>query len=235
MAEYYLTTEVKPAIRREVLKKLSLTGSLLVICSFCYSYFFLKSDLLTAIGSCGVLAGLVVYSYFRSVKQQQALAANYRLVVTPTTITRTQSPLPPIALIYNEITSITQSHAGVLTIATADKQRAVYIPVYISDRAELLRELAAFAPLTISTQQPLSEKLTPLASIAMIGLMGIFYTVSNKVVSTISGVLILGVLAWAGWLIWRNPNLPPQVRRARWFLPLVFLSILAGIIARLQH
>lgn len=233
MAEYYLSPEVMPAIRRQVLRRMLLMGFMLLVGGFCYSYFFLKSELLVALSTCGLFLGVVIFSYFQSVKQQQALAANYRLLVTDEAITRTQAPLPPMQLASAEVTSITQNKAGVLTIATADQYRAVYVPRHIHNRDELLRELAGYAPLTLLTEKTLREKLGAYAGFAMMALMGVFYLVNNKAVSTITGVLILGVLAWSGWHIWRNPNLLPQARRLRWFLPLVFLSILVGIIARL--
>jgi hypothetical protein len=233
MADYYLSPDVMPAIRRQVLRRMLSMGFLLLVGGFCYSYFILKSDSVVAMSTSGLLLGVVIFSYFRSVKQQQALAANYHLLVTDAAITRTQAPLPTIRLAPAEITGITQNEAGVLTIATADQHRTVYVPLYITNRDELLRELATHAPLTIAAQKTLLEKLSPYAGFGMIALMGTFYLVDDKAISTSTGVLILGVLAWSGWHIWRNPNLPPQTRRLRWLLPLVFLSVLVGIITRL--
>jgi uncharacterized membrane protein YiaA len=233
MAEYYLSPEVMPAIRQQVMRRMLFMGFLLMVGGFCYSHYILKSEITVALSTCGLFLGVVIFSYFQSVKQQQALAANYRLLVTDAAITRTQAPLPTIRLAPAEITSISQNQAGVLTIATADQYRAVYVPRHVHNRDELLRELASYAPLTILTQKTLLEKLGAYAGFAMLALMGIFYLIDNKMVSTITGVLILGVLAWSGWHIWRNPNLLPQARRLRWYLPLVFLSILVGIIARL--
>jgi uncharacterized membrane protein YgdD (TMEM256/DUF423 family) len=233
MADYYLTPEVMPAIRRQVLNRLLKMGSLALIGGFCYSYFVLKAETSVALSSSGMLLGVVLFSYFYSVKQQQALAASYRLLITPTGITRVQAPLPPIQLASTEITSITQNRAGVLTIATTDQHRAIYVPVYISNRAELLNELATHAPLTVPDRKTLIEKLSTYTGLATLALISVFYSVDNKWVSTIAGTLVLGILAWSGWHIWRNPNLPPQVRRMRWFLPVVVLSIIVGIIARL--
>ena len=234
MADYYLTPEVMPAIRRQVLKKTLLLGALAVAAGFCQSYFLLKAEVTVALGTCTLLFVVVLFASFYNVRRQQALATAYRLLLTPTGITRTQAPLPAIQLAPAEITRITQHPTGVLTIATTDQQRTIYVPMHVHNREELLRELASYAPLTPLAQAPLAERISPYVNVAVVALMGVFYAFDNKLVSTFSGGLILCLLAWASWLIWRNPNLPPQTRRLRWFLPVVFLAILGTLLIRLM-
>ncbi|MGI4865728.1 MAG: hypothetical protein ACRYFZ_17530 [Janthinobacterium lividum] len=233
MAEYYLTPEATRATQKALLKQAILFAAIMLIAGVGYNYWGLHADNSVLLLVLVMATGTSIYSYFRNLKQQKLAIESYRLVVNTDGISRFTTLLPPIQLASVEITAITQHAQGNLAITTADKYRAIYVPAHVANRSELLHELARFAPLTIVDHKTWTAKLMPLVAIGMLGLMGLFYTVSNKVISTITGLLLLGILTWSCWHIWRNKNLPRQSRRLLWFMPLILLSIVAGIITRL--
>ncbi|RZJ87145.1 MAG: hypothetical protein EOO60_12510 [Hymenobacter sp.] len=233
MAEYYLTPEATRATQKALLKQALLFAAIMLIGGVGYGYWGLHADSRVLLLVLVTATGVSTYSYFRNLKQQKLAIESYRLVVNADGISRFTILLPPIELAAVEIATITQHAQGNLAITTADKYRAIYVPAHVTDRPALLLELARFAPLTVVEHKTWTEKLMPLIVIGMLGLMGLFYTVSNKIISTITGLLLLGILTWSYWHIWRNKNLPRQSRRLLWFMPLLLLSIAAGMIARL--
>lgn len=235
MTEYLLTPKAIEATQRILLRRALFFTVILSVSSFCYGHFVLHSEARVDIFMTLFVVGLMVFSYFRNLKREKLVIPTYRLLLEPDCISRFQSNLPPMRLTADDITSITQNSQGVLTIASADKYRAIYIPAQVTNRNELLADLAKLKPLTILTHKTFLEKLAPYMSVAILGLMGVFYAVNDKVISTISGTILLAILAWSAWHIWRNKDLPRQSRRLLWFMPLVWLSILAGVIVRLMQ
>ena len=233
MAEYYLTPEAVQVGQRATLTRLLLLAAALLAGGFYYSHWVLQAETVVTLPFYILVVVTFTYSYLQNTKQQKLTLESYRLLVEPDRISRFSASMPPLQLVATDITAITQYAQGALAITTADKYRAIYVPAQVTNRPELLRELTRFAPLTIVANKTWGERLMPFVSVGMIGLMGLFYLVNNKVVSTITGILLLGILSWSGWHLWRNENLLPQARRVRWFLPIIFLSILLGIIARL--
>jgi hypothetical protein len=234
MAEYFLTSEAIQATQKILFRRTLFFAAVLSVSSFCYGHFVLHGGTQLELVMALFVVGIMVFAYFQNLKRQKLVIPTYRLLLEPGCISRFQSNLPPIRLTVDDIVRITQNTQGVLTVASTDKYRAIYIPAQVTNRDELLHELATLKPITILTHKTFLEKATPYVSIAVIGLMGVFYTVNNKFISTISGTILLGVLAWSAWHIWHNKDLPRQSRRLLWFLPLVWLSILFGVIARLM-
>lgn len=233
MAEYYLTSEAIPATQKILLRRLLFFTLLLAVGGFCYGRFVLHSDPQSEIVMTLLLVGIMTFSYFQNLKREKLAVSSYRLVLEPGCVSRFQSNLPPMRLTADDIVRIVENTQGVLTVVSTDKYRAIYIPAQVTQRTELMQELASLKPITPLTSKTLLEKIAPYTSVGVLGLMGVFYVVNNKIVSTISGALLLGLLAWSAWHIWRNKDLPTQSRRLLWFMPLVWLSILAGMILRL--
>jgi hypothetical protein len=235
MAEYFMTSEAISAARKILIRRLLFFTLILSAGGFCYGRFVLHSDTQVEVVMALLVIGVMVFSYFQNFKRKKLAISSYRLVLEQGCISRFQHNLPPIRLTADDIVRITENTQGVLTVASTDKYRAIYIPTQITNRAELLQELTALQPVILLTSKTFLEKIAPYTSVGVLGLMGVFYAVNNKVISTISGTVLLTVLAWSAWHIWRNKDLPHQSRRLLWFMPLVWLSILAGVIVRLMQ
>lgn len=235
MAEYFMTSEAISATRKILIRRLLFFTLILSVGGFCYGRFVLHSDAQVEVVMALLVIGVMVFSYFQNFKREKLAISSYRLVLEPGCISRFQHNLPPIRLTADDIVRITENTQGVLTVASTDKYRAIYIPTQITNWAELLQELTALQPVTLLTSKTFLEKIAPYTSVGVLGLMSVFYAVNNKVISTISGTILLAVLAWSAWHIWRNKDLPRQSRRLLWFVPLVWLSILAGVIVRLMQ
>ena len=235
MAEYFLTSEAIQATQKILLRRMLFFAVILSVSSFCYGHFVLHADTQSELFMVLFVVGIMIFSYFRNLKREKLVIPTYRLLLEPGCISRFQANLPPMRLTADDIVSITQNTQGVLTVASTDKYRAIYVPAQVTNQDELLRELSTLKPINILTHKTLLEKIAPFVSVAVLGLMGVFYAIDNKVVSTVSGTLLLGMLIWSAWHIWHNKELPRQSRRLLWFLPIVWLSILVGIIARLMQ
>lgn len=233
MAEYYLTPEAIKVSHRALIKRVLLVAAIMLVGGLCYDYWVLHSDMMLRLFMVVAVIGANIYSYFHNLKQQKLAVESYRLLLDADSISRFSAIMPTIKLSAAEITSITQHTQGIIVIATADKYRSIYVPAQVTNRAELLHELERFAPLT-AARKNWAAKVMPLVSgIGTLCLMVLFYSVNNKIVSTITGTILLGILSWSYWHIWRNKSLPKLSRRLLWFMPLVLFSIVAGIIARL--
>ena len=82
-------------------------------------------------------------------------------------------------------------------------------------------------------KEPLYRKYGPVLFILAFGLMICVYTVTNKIIVGISGVLVSGLFAWIFYEIRTSGAATQGAKRSSWFFLVVILCILYITYAKL--
>ncbi|HEY4063025.1 MAG TPA: hypothetical protein VGM30_14065 [Puia sp.] len=94
----------------------------------------------------------------------------------------------------------------------------------IDNPAALEQRLATFAPITIKPNDPFYKKYGVFLIILGFGSMVAVYTVTNKIIVGICGVLVTGLLIWAFYEIRTSKNLPGNTKRSGWAILILIAS-----------
>lgn len=86
------------------------------------------------------------------------------------------------------------------------------IPVYIERRDELEAVFATFKPLSVQTQVPLLRKFYPVIVFALAAAMFGAFIVENRLISTMLGLLYLGVTGYSFFVMHRSKNVDRRLR-----------------------
>ena len=166
------------------------------------------------------------FSVYRNLKKQKQFALSYSITISDSEILREQMNTPPLTINFMEIKEIIKNEKGSFTIKGRTRTDIIYVPYIIDNARELEQRLASFTPITVVAKDPFYKKYRLLLTFLALGAMVSVYTVDNKVIVGICGVLTTSLLLWAFYEIRVNKNLPQNTRRVSWFLLFIVLSVI---------
>jgi hypothetical protein len=169
---------------------------------------------------------LIGFSYYRGLKKQKRLLMSYTVTLSDNEIIREQLNTPSLTINFMEIKEIIKSEKGNFTIKGVSRQDVIYIPYLIDNPIELEQRLETFGPITVHIKDPFYKKYRMLLTILVLGSMVGLYTVNNKIIVGICGILVSGSLTWAFYETRVSKNIPESAKRRSW----IFLLVIASII-----
>ena len=72
-----------------------------------------------------------------------------------------------------------------------------------------------------------------MTGLVTVGLMLCVYTVTNKIIVALSGVLLVGLMLWSFLEVHRSKNIDTKTKRSMWWVILVLASVIAVMIMKL--
>lgn len=175
----------------------------------------------------------VAFGLYRGVNRQKGLFDSFTLTLSNNLITREQINTPTISIYFNDIKEIRKHRNGSFTVKSKNPTDLINIPTQIENYSELEQSLAKIIPITARSNEPILQKYPSLLSLLTIGLMLCIYTVTNKILVALSGILLVGLITWSFYEVRRRKNIDAKTKRISWWLLLVLLSVIGVMIMKL--
>lgn len=166
-----------------------------------------------------VVIVMVSYGAYRSWRTQKTFLETYTLTFTDKEITREAKNLPVITIHLFEVNGITKDRNGNLFVQGKDRANTIGIPAKIENYERVETLLEQIQPITGLS---FLMKYRQVLALSVIGLMICLYTVSNKIIIGISGVLLTVALIWSFYELQTNKNVTKSAKSMSW-LRLVFV------------
>lgn len=193
-----------------------------------------RADFTTLPITIAVMAGVLGFSIFRSLKKQKALLQSYTLTITNTVIGREQLNTPTVTIPLDNIRSIEKKKKGAFIVRGEQQHDVIYILRQIDNYEELEKELNRIKPISDGSAGPIWKKLRLLTPLLVIASMLCVYTINNKIVVAISGVLLIALLSWSFYEGQRSKNIDRKTKRNMWWSVLVLVSVIVVMITKLR-
>lgn len=181
-----------------------------------------------------MLVGIAVFSWRRNLKRQALLFESMCLTVSDTGLERTQHDTPSKTLSVAEITSIGHFATGGFLIKGRRPADHIWMPAQVEHPDELAQALRLFGPVLALPSPAWYKTYASLLGLLVLPLMYFFYTSPNKIVTTGTGLVLIGGLGYAQWVIRRSQDIDRLTKRyslAGW---LVMLSLLAALVLKIS-
>lgn len=181
------------------------------------------------------LYGIIIFvSLYRALKRQKTLLESYTLTFSDNLITRIQLNTPEISINLNDIKAIGTLKDGSLMIKGNNSKDFICIPSYIDGFAEIHQRLQQVRPIDINNKLPFWLKYQILLSVLTMGLMVCVFVVNNKWVVALSGSLFIALMTWSLIEIRGNKNVDIKTKRSAWWVIVVMLAVIVGMIMKLS-
>lgn len=181
-----------------------------------------------------LVALLLIFGIYRGIKRQKILYDTYRLTLEGNFIKREQINTPTVTLYLNDVQYIKKQRSGGFILSGKNANDKIMIPAQIEKYGELETALNQIKTIDIETHKPLLQKYQGLFSLFVVGLMVCVFTVANKLIVAVSGVIVVAVLIWGFVEIRKSKNIDLKTKRASWYIILVLISIAAIIYYKLS-
>ncbi len=180
-----------------------------------------------------IMAIVLGLSAYRGSKKQRLLLESYRLTVTGNLLTREQANTPEITIYFNEVTAITQYKNKSLLVRGKTATDYIVIPYGINDYEGLVATLSAIRPITppkINNRQRMEIAGVLITVIALIAV----YTLTNKIIVGISGVVAIILLVRGFYAVQTNKNIDRNTKRGLWWSIIVIVSVCMIVFYKLR-
>lgn len=181
------------------------------------------------------LYGIIIFvSLYRALKKQKTLLESYTLTFSDSLITRIQLNTPEISINLNEIKEIGTLKDGSLMVKGRNSKDFICIPSYIDGFAEIHQRLQQVRPIDVNNKLPFWLKYQILLSVLTMGLMVCVFVVNIKWVVALSGSLFIALMTWSLMEIRGNKNVDTKTKRSAWWVIVVMLAVIVGMIMKLN-
>ncbi|HEY6094949.1 MAG TPA: hypothetical protein VIU93_08350 [Gallionellaceae bacterium] len=165
----------------------------------------------------------------RGIDRQRVLYESYRLTIDDGGITRVQLDTPTIYIANEDVSQIAKGGNGSYAIKGRNEREVIAIDARINNRDELEQLLLRIRPFDELGGQSLTARFHNLPSIAVICLLAAVYFSDSKMIVTLCGVPLIGVLVWALLSVRKSRNIDDKTRRSMYFVLLPVFWILARL------
>jgi hypothetical protein len=179
-----------------------------------------------------ILIGATVFVWY-TINQQIRLLGTYKLIVTETSIVREQSNLPKATIPIEDITNIIKDEERGIVIRGKAEGELILANKYLDDYDQLESLLSAIKPVVVLESKSLFLKYYGFLSLLVVGLMACLYLSQNKIVTIITGLILVTGLTYAFFMVRNNPSIDPKIKKGTWTWLLLILIILLGMYSKL--
>jgi hypothetical protein len=174
-----------------------------------------------------VLVPLLVISFgvgiFTGIRKQKRAYESLVFTVNSNKIIKESQGLPSITLAFEDVSRITKTDQGVLTIFGAENMDAIVLPAQMTEADQLAELLNTIKPLEHKKQNPLISLLSIPIAILTVGLLAVIYTAEDKWLVGLSGLVVCVGLLAAFAVIQRSKNVDFRTKQLSYivFIPLL--------------
>jgi len=177
------------------------------------------------------------FGIYQGIKRQKEIFESYRLIIDDNCIIREQCNTQTISISIADISEICKNSNGSLIIKGNSTVDVIVIPSQIDNFEKLEQLLSEMKCISNKDKKTFLQKYIGLFSILLpittLGLMAIVYLCEDKIIISISGTLLLVILAFSFFEIHRNKNIDNKTKRGSWWLILVVTSIMLILIYKI--
>jgi hypothetical protein len=189
----------------------------------------------------GVLTEVILISLaamavgiFGAMRRSKKSFESYFLKVEHNRIVKKQFNLPEISIDFKDVTLITENLNGSITVRGRSSSDIIGIPGQIEEREKLIELLKGIKDISVPEgAQSLLQKYNLLFVLLPLGLMLIFYTSANKIITGVSGLLLLAGIVYGFISLQNNKQVDRFARNGRWLLVFVAFSVIMGLYFKL--
>jgi hypothetical protein len=168
-----------------------------------------------------------------SIRTQKAKYESYELGIGDEIITRTQHNTPSMSLKKDDIKEIVKNSNGSYSIkGRGGMLDVIGIPAQIenSERLEVL--LNTFAPVRIEEKPSLFARFQYVFIIGGLALFGAVFTSTNKIVVSVSGMLIVALIIYNLIVLNKSKNMDKSMKTASWVSLILLVSVVMTVYLR---
>ncbi len=196
---YRLDTLVfEGVLRRRMLRRLAWVLPLAAVVGLVMARRQASSDADVPLLAIPIIVGAIAFGSVRALrmakKNERAAWETYQLTLGPNVLRRSVVNLPAVEILRTEVTRIDAGVDG-LSVATADRQRFVFVPRELVDFEEVRSRLAAWRALE-SPRVARSLAVTLAWAALLFGSLFTTTTTPDLTVALVSGVVLVGVVGF---------------------------------------
>lgn len=173
-----------------------------------------------------IVLGAMTFGLYRGINRQKKIFDSYRLTINDNSITREQHNTPTITISNSEISKIIKNSNGSFTIKGNSMINVIGVPSQIEDYELLEKSLSEIREITIKDGKKYLQMLLSLGSMLVIGLMLAVYISKDKMVVGASGSILLIILGYSFFQLYRSKNVDNKTKRSIWWIILPTASII---------
>lgn len=228
MQQFTISPEGYKKFRKKMLK-VSIPLAFITLVFISVIIIFSTDRMDNSYGTLGMTLGALVVLYsvslFIGFRRHKKVWLNYTLTIGENAIVREQLSVPDISINFMEVKEIVKKPGKYFIIKGAGKFDVIYVPIWIDNVEELERQLEGFAPVTPDGRVSLFAKFRVAGYVVrLLSLIGLF-TLTNKVIVGICGVLATGLLVWAFYETQNSKNVSRGVKQRSWLVLLVIVFV----------
>jgi hypothetical protein len=187
-------------------------------------------DLSTLFITIPLMVLFLFYSIYSSLKRKIALFKSYTLTVDGATITREQMDTPTISIQKWDITDVIRAKNNWLTIKTYKVQDVIMVPPHIEGYMELKDQLESISPINTKARIPILQRYVFLFTLFVLGLLVLVFITTDKILLTLSGTLVTGILIWCLYEGRRSKNIDQRTKNGLWWLLFILLAVVSRVV-----
>lgn len=172
-----------------------------------------------------------VFASWHTIRRQKRMFESYRLTITEDAVIREQVNTPSITIPRSKVKEIFRTASGVICIVGDSQLNVIGVPAQIENREELERMLSEIRP--VLSKSPWTPKLVlQLAGMSAI-IVGcpIGLVSDDRLIITISGIVLCAFLVFGFILIHRSNNFNNRMKRLSYMTLIPVLAILSYVVA----
>ena len=186
-----------------------------------------QNDISTWLLVITVVAGILLYSIFKAIKQQKIIYDSYRLTVENDYIKQERKGVSSITLFFAEIKEVTKDNTGNLTLSGDKSTSKIVISPFIENYDELENLMRLRFDILPSGTQTLYQKFPFVIPLITVVLFVVVYASTNKILVLVSGMIIMILLIWSFYKIRTSPQIDRTIKSKAWWMLFVLASIIA--------
>ena len=230
MRHFTTTKDRFPEVRNKVLIGII---SVYGIVAFVILYMFTSSKTepdYTLVYTLTIIAPVLAFSTYRTIKRQKKMFETYLLTITDDTVIREQDNTPTITIAKDRIKKIIRTSAGIYCVIGESQLNAIAIPAQIEDRDDLEQLLSGIMPITAKTSGNALQWFY--LAIGMLAVAAAFMGLASedRIVSTLSALVICGVMLWGFVVIHRSKNVDRRMKRTSYIMIIPIMAMVANVI-----
>jgi hypothetical protein len=181
-----------------------------------------------------VIIGVMAFGSYKGIKRQKIIYDTYLLKIDHNCIIREQGNTPAINISLSDIKSITKTNRGGLVIKGNSSSDLILVPAQINDMEGLVELLTSKSDININTAKSFLKRLMIPLLIFLLSSMGTLYISTNKILVSMSGILLLAFLIWSFISIQKNKNIDNKTRKSSYWMIMLVITIIMIMIGKLM-
>lgn len=176
-----------------------------------------------------IVALYIFYNIYKILGKQKELFESYTLTVDETSITREQKGMPTITLSKWEIKAIDKLENGSIVIRGQNRLDCICVPAQLEDNATVEALLNSFSPVTSKSVSLVQQYAIPIMIIG-IGLLAAVFLLKDKILVSVSGVIVVGLLLWTLYVGLKSKNVDQKSKRGVLWVGVIVLAIIFRVV-----